>query len=78
MQQGWQWTLFLLSSLYLLYLLKQVGRKYKIVQFLIVARHHRVFVPLPFRSAIGNEHNVLANAHHRVHVVRVDNGCNVR
>ena len=77
-QQEWQWTLFLPFGLYLLYLLKQVGRKYKIVQFLIVARHHRVLVPLPFRFAIGNEHNVLANAHHRVHVVRVDNGCNVK
>lgn len=31
MQLGWQWTLFLLSSLYLLYLLKQVRCKYKVV-----------------------------------------------
>ena len=65
-----------LFVLNLFHFAEQVGGKNKIIEFLVVGIHHVIFGALPLLMAFIDEDDILTNAHHRVHIVRVDDGCN--
>ena len=69
-------TIVRLFVLNLFHFAEQVGGKNKIIEFLVVRIHHVIFCALPFFMSFINEDNILTNSHHRVHIVRVDDGCN--
>ena len=58
----------------LLDLAEEVGSEDEIVEQLVVGLHHLVLRALPGGVAFVNEKDVLADAHHGVHVVGVDDG----
>ena len=60
-----------------LHFAEQIGCENEVVEVLVCSSHHVVFGALPFLAALVYEQDVFADAHHRVHVVGVDDGCDV-
>ena len=58
-------------------LAEEVGSEDEVVEQFVVGLHHLVLRALPGGVAFVNEKDVLADAHHGVHVVGVDDGRDV-
>ena len=56
---------------------EQVGSVDKVVQVVVVLVVNLVFGAYPSHMALVDKHDVLADAHHRVHIVGVDDGGDV-
>ena len=59
---------------FFLHLLKQVGGEDEIVELLVRGSHDLVFVTRPGGFTLVDKDDVLANTHHRIHVVGIDDG----
>ena len=56
---------------------EQVGGVDKVVQVVVVLAVNLVLVAYPAHMALVDKHDVLADTHYRIHVVRVDDGGDV-
>ena len=65
----------LMLSHHLLYLLEQIRCEDEFVKFLVCAIHYHGLITFPFLSSFADENDIITNAHYRVHIVGVDDGC---
>ncbi len=70
-------VLFLPFHLHFLHLSEEVGSEDEVVELLVGRSHYLVFVALPFLVTLVDEADVLTDAHHRVHIVGIDDGCHI-
>ena len=71
------WFFVKFLHFYFFHFTEQIRCENEVVEVLVCGSHYVVFGALPFLSALVYEQNVFADAHHRVHVVGVDDGCDV-
>lgn len=64
----------LLLVVQLLRLTKYIAGKDEVLQFLVGGIHNLLVVTLPLSPSFADEGDVLADAHHGIHVVGVDDG----
>jgi hypothetical protein len=60
-----------------LHLLEKVCRKNKVIESLVCSLEDEFLVADPFTMSLVYENNILAYTQHRVHVMSVDNGCDI-
>ena len=58
----------------LAYIAEQVGGIDEIIQIIVIHVIDLIFITNPSHMALIDEHDILANAHHRVHVVGINDG----
>jgi len=66
-----------MASFFFFDFLQQIRSEYEVVQTLVCGREYLVFGSFPFFMALVDKNDTVANSHHRIHVVGIDDGGHV-